>query len=86
MTGMKDAPDRPPFSKDGGAPSGAGMAGVGVEFLVLILIGMYAGQWVDRRFGSGPTGLIVGVFLGAIVSFYSLYRLVASGADKPVRK
>ena len=41
-------------------------AGVGLQFAVAILVFLYAGQWVDRRFGWAPWGMIVGVFTGAI--------------------
>lgn len=49
-------------------------AGVGLQFAVAILVFLYAGQWVDRRLGSAPWGMIVGVFTGAGAAFYSMYR------------
>jgi ATP synthase protein I len=55
-------------------PSGADMAGLGIQFAASILLFLYAGKWLDGRLGTAPLFLIVGVFLGAGASFYSMYR------------
>jgi ATP synthase protein I len=57
-----------------GGPSGAEFAGLGLQFAASILGGLYAGQWLDKKLGSAPWLLIMGVFLGAGLSFYSMYR------------
>jgi F0F1-type ATP synthase assembly protein I len=49
-------------------------AGIGLQFAGSILLFLYLGQWLDARLGSGPVGLIVGVFVGAGAAFYSMYR------------
>ncbi|MFP5355272.1 MAG: AtpZ/AtpI family protein, partial [Gemmatimonadota bacterium] len=49
-------------------------AGVGLQFAVSIVVFLYAGQWVDRRFGTAPWGVLAGVFVGASAAFYSIYR------------
>lgn len=49
-------------------------AGVGLQFAASIIAFLYAGQWLDRRFGTAPWGVIGGVFLGASAAFYSIYR------------
>jgi ATP synthase protein I len=54
------------------------LAGVGLQFAGAILVFLYAGQWVDRRFGTAPWFLLIGVFVGAIAGFYSLYRKLMS--------
>jgi F0F1-type ATP synthase assembly protein I len=82
MTGMNSTPKEPEFSKYGKSPSGAGLAGVGVEFLALILVGMFAGQWIDRRFAVGPWGLVAGVFIGAAIAFSHLLRVVSPAAKR----
>jgi len=67
----------------GSAPSASDFAGIGLQFAASILLFAYAGQWLDRRLGTGPWLLIVGVFLGAGGAFYSMYRkLTASQADQ----
>jgi F0F1-type ATP synthase assembly protein I len=49
-------------------------AGVGLQFAVSILLFLYAGQWLDRRFGTAPWLMMLGVFVGGGASFYSMYR------------
>lgn len=61
------------------APSASDFAGIGLQFAVSIILFVFAGQWLDRRLGTGPLFLIVGAFVGAAGSFYSMYRkLMAS--------
>ena len=55
-------------------PSVSEFAGVGLQFAVSILVFVYAGQWLDRKLGTAPWMLMLGVFLGAGASFYSMYR------------
>jgi F0F1-type ATP synthase assembly protein I len=49
-------------------------AGVGLQFAISILLFLYAGQWLDRRLGTSPLLLVVGVFVGGGGAFYSMYR------------
>jgi F0F1-type ATP synthase assembly protein I len=53
-------------------------AGVGFQFVIAIVLFLYAGKWVDSRLGTAPAFLIVGVFLGAGLSFYNLYRKISA--------
>jgi F0F1-type ATP synthase assembly protein I len=54
---------------------GAGRyAGLGIQFAASILLFLYLGQWLDKRFGTDPLFLYVGVFTGAGAAFYSMYR------------
>jgi F0F1-type ATP synthase assembly protein I len=64
---------RSPPSREGGT-SGAAVAGLGMQFVVAILLFLFLGKWLDERFGTTPWLLIAGVFLGAGASFYSIYR------------
>ena len=84
------APDNgPPGGKraDEG-PSTAEFAGVGLQFAVSILVFLYLGQWLDRKLGTAPWLLIIGVFLGAGASFYSMYRklMAANAREEAARK
>lgn len=63
-----------PSRADTGAISPSHFAGLGLQFAVSILVFLYIGQWLDRKLGTAPWLLIVGVFLGAGLSFYSMYR------------
>ena len=52
---------------------GGALAGIGLQFAALILIFVFAGQWLDRRLDS-QWFTIVGVFLGAALGITSMYR------------
>jgi ATP synthase protein I len=68
----------------GSTPSASEFAGIGLQFAVSIILFVFAGQWLDRRMGTGPLFLIVGAFVGAGGAFYSMYRkLMASQAAQP---
>ena len=70
----------PPGSRRPPPPVRLGMVAVGgVEFAVTILVGLFVGQWLDRRFGTGPWLLMLGVFAGGAVGFYNLYRALTTG-------
>jgi len=51
---------------------------VGVGFFVggSILLGVLAGLWLDNKFNSEPTWVIVGLFLGLAIAFYGVYRML----------
>jgi F0F1-type ATP synthase assembly protein I len=66
-------PDRSPPQRES-ATSGAAVAGLGLQFVVAILLFLFIGKWADERLGTEPWLLIAGVFLGAGASFYSIYR------------
>jgi F0F1-type ATP synthase assembly protein I len=53
--------------------SGAAYAGIGLQFAALILVFVFAGQWLDRRFDS-QWFTIAGVFIGATLGIVSMYR------------
>ena len=84
------APDHGPPGGKGAdeGPSVAEFAGVGLQFAVSILVFLYLGQWLDRKLGTAPWLLIVGVFLGAGASFYSMYRklMAANAREEAARK
>jgi len=68
--------------------SAAEFAGIGFQFAGAILLFLFAGQWLDRRLGTAPLFLIVGVFLGASAAFYGMYRrlMAAQRRDAEERK
>ena len=49
-------------------------AGVGLQFAASIVVFLLAGQWLDRRLGTDPWMLLIGVFVGAGAAFFSMYR------------
>lgn len=54
--------------------AGAQYMGLGLQFAGAIILFLYVGQWVDRRLGTDPWGLYIGVFTGFGAGFLSLYR------------
>lgn len=86
---MKDK--KPPGTRDGsGRPEGlsAGQfAGVGIQFAASLVLFLLAGQWVDRKLGTSPVFVLVGVFVGGGAAFYSMYRrLVAAQKEDDERR
>jgi hypothetical protein len=74
------APASPPVPATGGAPRGSSdglgglaFAGLGFQFAVALVGSYYLGQWLDRRFGTAPVFLLVGMLVGAGGSFYLMY-------------
>jgi ATP synthase protein I len=51
---------------------------VGVGFFIgcSIVLGVVAGLWLDSRLNTSPTLGIVGLFLGILVAFYGVYRML----------
>lgn len=76
-------------SNPGNEGPGAGAyAGFGMQFVVSLLLFLYLGQWVDRRFGTSPVFLLIGIFVGAGGSFYAMYRklMAAQARDDEARR
>ena len=47
-----------------------------MQFAVVIVGSLFAGKWLDTRFGTAPWLLIVGVFAGGGVALFAMYRKV----------
>jgi ATP synthase protein I len=54
------------------------VAGLGFQFAVTILVFLYIGKWLDGKLGTAPWLLLLGVFIGAIGGFYTLYRALSA--------
>lgn len=62
-------------------------AGIGIQFAVSLLLFLFVGQWLDRKLGTSPIFLMIGVFVGAGAAFYSMYRkLMADQRDEESRR
>lgn len=54
-----------------------GIYGVlGFQLVASILIGVFGGQWLDKKFGTDPWLMMLGLFLGVGAGFYNLFRVV----------
>jgi F0F1-type ATP synthase assembly protein I len=55
----------------------AGTTGaVGIEIVLAVLVGYLGGQWLDRRFGTGPWLKWVGLVAGVGAAIKALVRVV----------
>ena len=57
-----------------GSGPAAQFMGLGLQFVLSLLLFLYLGQWVDGKLGTSPWFMILGVFTGASAAFYSMYR------------
>ncbi len=57
---------------------GTQLAGIGLQFVVAVLICLYIGMWADKRLGTGPWLLLVGMMTGAGIGFYAMWQAMAS--------
>ncbi len=62
-------------SKSEGLIAGMQYMNVGFYVLTPILVGVFIGYGIDRKFHTAPTFILVGVVLGAISAFYNLWKL-----------
>jgi F0F1-type ATP synthase assembly protein I len=50
------------------------VASVGLEIAAGAGLGAFAGTWVDRKWHTGPWGVLVGTFLGISAGMYILIK------------
>ena len=84
---MRDDPARK-TNPDTGPLDLRAFAGLGFQFAVAIVLFVLLGQWADRKLGSSPIFLLIGVFIGGSAAFYNLYRKItaAQRADDERRR
>jgi F0F1-type ATP synthase assembly protein I len=58
----------------GGMRNFAAYTDLGLRFAAAAALGGAGGFWLDGRLHTGPIFLIVGVMLGGVAGFVSLYR------------
>lgn len=56
------------------------LSSVGLELALSVLIGLFAGRWIDRRLGSDPWLMIVGICLGFAAGLRSLMKMMEKAA------
>jgi hypothetical protein len=50
------------------------MAGVGIQFAIAVALCALIGNWIDRKTGSSPWGVIIGTFVGFAAGLYSMLK------------
>jgi F0F1-type ATP synthase assembly protein I len=76
-----------PLPKDNGSQWGVLMT-VGFETLAGVLLGLFIGQWLDRKYGWSPWGTMGCTLLGAAAGMYLMIRegLRANRDPRPPKK
>ena len=54
------------------------LMGLGLQFVVAILLCLYAGMWLDTKFHTAPWCMLIGAIAGASAGFYSMFRVLMS--------
>lgn len=51
---------------------------IGVGFFIggSIVLGVVVGLWLDKRLGTSPILVLVGLILGIVVAFYGVYQML----------
>jgi len=62
------------------------LAGIGFFIGISIILGVFAGRWLDSKFNSEPVFLITGLILGIMIAFYGVYRMLVPFIDKKQNK
>jgi ATP synthase protein I len=52
------------------------MSGITAQLVGSILVGIFAGRWLDKTFGTEPLFLIIGLLLGLGAGVYAMLRLI----------
>lgn len=53
------------------------LTGLPVILAAAVALGVFGGQWLDKRFGTEPWLTVVGALLGTAAGFREMFRLVA---------
>jgi len=56
--------------------------GLGVQFGVAVILCVAGGYFIDRKLATSPLFLLMGLALGTISGFWSLYKAVYPGQKK----
>jgi F0F1-type ATP synthase assembly protein I len=79
-----DEPRRtPPNAGKSAGRAPADLAGIGVQFVAVLLVFLFLGKWLDERLGTSPWLLMIGVFLGFGLSLLYIYRKLAIDPRDP---
>ncbi len=56
-------------------------ASLGISVALAIVIGLAIGYWLDKKFGTQPVLLLVGLALGIAAGFSNIYRAGQKSRD-----
>lgn len=75
--------DRPEDSRSKVPADVYRLAGVGLQFAATIGVFALLGWWLDRKLGTSPWLLVVGVFAGFAGGLFSMVSRVQSSLKRP---
>ena len=52
------------------------LTGVGFFIGICIVVGTFAGLWLDGKFNTKPLFILLGLVLGLVVAVYGVYRMI----------
>jgi len=55
---------------------------LGIQFVVIILICLFAGKWADDYFEMSPLFMLVGAGVGVLAGFYHFFKAVLGWGNK----
>jgi ATP synthase protein I len=59
---------------------------VGLEFAFCSLLGLFAGRWLDGKFGTGPWLALVGLVLGVAAGYRGIWRALKEATREAERQ
>lgn len=57
----------------------AQLAGIGLQFGIVLVAFLFAGKWLDDRLGTEPWLMMAGVFVGFALSVLWMHRRLTAG-------
>ena len=54
----------------------------GTQLVVSVCLGLFAGQWLDKKLGTAPWLLLVGTMAGISLGLYQLIRASAKRSSR----
>lgn len=56
--------------------------GLGIQFAIMVALGVFVGHWLDLRYEWDPWGALIGGIVGIALGFYQFFRAVLSRTDE----
>lgn len=62
------------------------IAGLGVQFAIIMCIGSFGGYYLDKKFGTLPVFILTGSVLAFALALYIMVRSAKAYVDKEQKK
>jgi ATP synthase protein I len=66
-------------------PRDARTISIGIEFVVSVMLGLGAGYWLDKKLGTAPWLMLVGIGFGSAAGFRALLQAMKSSTAQAER-